>query len=107
MQLDYNIERSGIMKRTLSRLALMGVVAFVFLIDVPVFASDSDDRIESSAKKSYVFKTYLKDSDVDIKSKDGAVTLSGTVSEASHIPLARETVASLPGVKSVDNNLKM
>ncbi len=29
-------------------------------ISVPVHASKMDDRIESSAPKSYVFKTYLK-----------------------------------------------
>ena len=64
-------------------------------------------RIESSAKKSYVFKNYLKDDDIKIQSKDGAVTLTGTVSEESHKSLARETVAGLPGVKSVDNRLEV
>jgi hyperosmotically inducible periplasmic protein len=68
-------------------------------------ASQTDDRIEASAKKSYVFKTYLKDDAVNIKSTDGAVLLTGTVSEASHKSLAKETVASLPGVTSVDNQL--
>ena len=66
-----------------------------------------DDRIESSAKKSYVFKTYLKGDDIKIQSKDGAVTLTGTVSEESHKSLAQETVAGLPGVKSVDNRLEV
>ena len=65
-----------------------------------------DDRIESSAKKSYVFKTYLKGDDIKIQSTDGVVTLTGTVSEDAHKSLARETVANLPGVKSVDNQLK-
>ena len=67
----------------------------------------TDDRIESSAKQSYVFKTYLKGDDIKIQSKDGVVTLTGTVSEESHKSLARETVASLPGVKSVDNKLEV
>jgi len=66
-----------------------------------------DSSIESSAKKSYVFKTYLKTDDIKIQSKDGAVTLTGTVSEESHKSLAEETVASLPGVKSVDNKLEL
>ncbi|MBA4150865.1 MAG: BON domain-containing protein [Verrucomicrobia bacterium] len=68
-------------------------------------ASDTDGRIVSSAKKSYVFKTYLKDEKIKTKSKDGVVTLTGTVSEANHKVLAENTVESLPGVKSVDNQL--
>ena len=38
-------------------------------------------------------------------SKNGAVTLTGTVNEASDRSLAENTVASLPGVVSVDNLL--
>ena len=63
-----------------------------------------DNRIESSAKNSYVFKTYLQADDIKVQSEDGTVTLTGTVSEESHKSLAEETVADLPGVKSVDNN---
>jgi osmotically-inducible protein OsmY len=54
-----------------------------------------------------VFKTYLKGDDIRIQSKDGAVTLTGTVSEESHKSLAQETVAGLSGVKSVDNRLEV
>jgi len=68
-------------------------------------ASETDDRIESSAKKSYVFKHYLTDDAIKTESKDGAVTPTGTVAEQSHIGLARDTVEGLPGVKSVDNQL--
>jgi osmotically-inducible protein OsmY len=86
--------------------AAVALLAFSVL-SVPVQASDKDDRIESSAKQSYVFKTYLKDDDIKIKAKDGAVSLTGTVSEESHKSLAAETVASLPDVKSVDNKLEV
>jgi osmotically-inducible protein OsmY len=51
--------------------------------------------------------TYLKADDITIQSRDGAVTLTGTVSEESHKSLAQETVAGLPGVKSVDNRLEV
>ncbi len=68
-------------------------------------ASKTDERIESSAKASYIFKTYLKDDDIKIQSKNGAVTLTGTVSQESHKSLARETVADLPGLKSGDNKI--
>jgi hyperosmotically inducible periplasmic protein len=94
------------MKKTMYRMALIAAVASLFVINVS-FASETDDRIESSAKESYVFKTYLKDSDIKLQSKDGVVTLDGTVSEEAHKHLAQETVASLPGVKSVNNKLEL
>ena len=49
----------------------------------------------------------LKGDEIKIDSKDGVVTLTGTVSEDSHKSLAEETVAALPGVKKVDNKLKV
>jgi hyperosmotically inducible protein len=74
----------------------------------PVHASTSmDNRIELSARQSYVFKTYLQGDDIKIQSKDGAVTLTGVVSENFHKSLALETVTDLPGVKSVDNKLEV
>jgi hyperosmotically inducible periplasmic protein len=88
-------------------IALMLAAVAVLSFSVPAQASGQDDQIESSAKQSYVFKTYLKDDEIKIKSKDGVVSLTGTVSEESHKLLAAETVASLPGVKSVDNKLEV
>lgn len=73
----------------------------------PLRASDTDERIEASAKKTYVFKTYLADDSIKTESKNGAVTLTGTVAEGSHKSLAGDTVEGLPGVKSVDNQLKI
>ena len=92
--------------KTMCRLVVMMVVALLAL-SVPVQASKMDDRIESSAKKSYVFKTYLQADDIKIQSVNGVVSLTGIVSEESHKSLAQETVASLPGVKSVDNKLEV
>jgi len=88
-------------------ISLMVVAVALLAISMPVHASKTDDRIESSARKSYVFKTYLKADDIKIKSKDGVVTLTGSVSEESHKSLAGETVAGLPGVKTVDNRLEI
>ena len=93
------------MNKPMQRLALVITLTSLFIENTNVFATETDDRIESSAKQSYVFKTYLKSDDVKIQSKDGAVTLTGTVSEESNKSLAKDTVASLPGVKSVDNKL--
>ncbi len=79
--------------------------AAMFLTGAVVHASQTDGRIESAAKNSYVYKTYLKDDAISTVSKDGVVTLSGTVNEYSHRELAQETVSNLPGVKSIDNQL--
>ncbi|OGJ85472.1 MAG: hypothetical protein A2268_12880 [Candidatus Raymondbacteria bacterium RifOxyA12_full_50_37] len=71
-----------------------------------LLATQMSDRIETSAKKSYVFKTYLKGDDITIKAaNDSIVTLTGIVSEWSHRSLAEDAVAGLPGVKRVDNKL--
>jgi osmotically-inducible protein OsmY len=85
---------------------MMVAAVALLALSMPVYAS-KDSRIESSAKKSHVFMTYLKADDITIQSRDGAVTLTGTVSEESHKSLAQETVAGLPGVKSVDNRLEV
>ncbi len=88
-------------------LALLAATGALLVTSTSLRASETDNRIESSAKKSYVFKTYLKGDSIKTESKNGAVTLTGTVAEASHKSLAENTVESLPGVKSVDNQLKI
>jgi osmotically-inducible protein OsmY len=92
------------MKTTYS-LALLVAATTLFNSTTPLHAADSDDRIEAAAKKSYVFKTYLKDDAIKTEAKNGVVTLTGTVAEASHKSLAENTVESLPGVRSVNNQL--
>jgi osmotically-inducible protein OsmY len=86
-------------------LALLVATGALLVASTSLRAAETDDRIVSSATKSYVFKTYLKDDSIKTVSKDGAVTLTGTVAESSHKTLAENTVESLPGVKSVDNQL--
>jgi hyperosmotically inducible protein len=88
-------------------LTFMAAAAAVFFASAPLLASETDDRIESSAKQSYVFQTYLKNDAIQIVSKEGAVTLTGTVAIEPHQALAEDTVAGLPGVKSVDNRLEV
>lgn len=88
-------------------ISLMVVAVALLALDVPVHASKMDDRIVSTARRSYVFKTYLRDDDIKIQSMGGVVTLTGTVSEESHKSLAQETLAGLPGVESVDNRLEV
>ena len=93
--------------KTMYSAVLLAAAFALLVISVPVYASKMDDRIESSARKSYVFKTYLKDDDIKIESKDGAVTLTGFVSEESHKSLAQDTVTGLPGAKSLANKLEV
>ncbi len=93
--------------KTAYPIALLLATGAMFITSASLRASDTDDRIESSAKKSHVFKTYLKDDSIKTESKNGDVTLTGTVAETSHKTLAQDTVESLPGVKSVDNQLKV
>jgi osmotically-inducible protein OsmY len=86
---------------------MMVAVVALLMTSVPVYATKMDDRIESTARKSYVFKTYLQADDIKIQSRAGAVTLTGIVSEEYHKALAQETMAGLPGVESVDNRLEV
>jgi hyperosmotically inducible protein len=88
-------------------LALLTATGILLVTTAPLRASETDDRIESSFTKTHVFKTYLKDDAIKTESKNGAVTLTGTVAEASHKSLAQDTIEGLPGVKSVDNRLKV
>ncbi len=95
------------MKRKISSLSLLAAAATLLMLNIPVQASEMDSRIESSARQSYIFKTYLQGDDITIDSQEGAVTLTGIVADHVHKSLAYETVAGLPGVKSVDNRLEI
>ncbi|MCE9613442.1 MAG: BON domain-containing protein [Lentisphaerae bacterium] len=85
---------------------MMAVAALtVVATNLPARASDTDDRIESSFKNSYVYKTYLANEDVKIDAENGAVRLSGAVGDESFKPMAQDTAEALPGVTSVDNGI--
>jgi osmotically-inducible protein OsmY len=88
-------------------LALVLAVAALAITTGPLRAAETDDRIETSFKNTYVYKTYLKDERIQISSKDGAVTLSGDVYNDTHKPMAQDTAEALPGVKSVDNRIEV
>jgi hyperosmotically inducible protein len=83
------------------------VVGAVLVTSTPLGGSETDDRIESSFSKSYAYKVFLKDDAIKTESRNGIVTLTGQVNEASHKYLAQETVAGLPGVHRVDNRLEV
>ena len=93
------------MKNTLS--LAPWVAGALFIAPIVLSASETDDRIESTARKSYVFKTYLVGDSIHTESKEGVVTLTGTVAVIEHRTLAEDTVEGLPGVVRVDNQLKL
>ena len=89
---------------------IVAILGFAKIGNAGVFwasASERDNRIESSAKKSIAFKTDLKNDLITVRSRDGVVILTGTVADESHKVLAQKTVEKLRGVKSVDNQLKL
>ena len=88
------------------RLLFGAVAAAVVFTGTSLYASSTDDKIESAFKKTYVYEEYLKDDSIKVKSQNGAATLTGTVAEESHEGLARDTLASLPGVTNVNDQLK-
>ena len=92
---------------TASSLRLTLTLSALLLAQSPLRASEMDGKIEAATKKSYVFKTFLVDDTIKTESKDGAVTLTGNVSEDSHKQLAQDTVAGQPGVTSVNNMIEI
>ena len=85
--------------------AILTAASLVLAGGLPLAAAGQDVRIVSSARNSYNFKTYLKDDTIKVESAGGVVTLRGMVSQEDHRALAQETVAGLPGVLRVDNQL--
>ena len=85
------------------------ISALLLLLAGPLalLASSSTDRkIEDAAKASYNYQTVLEDH-VKVKAKDGVVTLTGTVQDKDERELAVDTVENLPGVLSVNNEIKV
>lgn len=87
------------------RLVFAAAVAAMFVTSVPLHATEADDKIESSIKETYVFKTYLKEDAVKAQAKDGVVTLTGTVADGFNKALAQDTAEGVHGVIRVDNQL--
>jgi hyperosmotically inducible protein len=93
-------------KNGITRMAVLAMISATFVASPLLRASESDDRIETSFKDSYVAKTYLKDDSISTSSKEGVVTLTGTVSAESHKALAEDTASNISGVLRVDNQLQ-
>lgn len=93
------------MKKAIYSISPILAAVALFMLSVPAQASQMDDRIEATARNSYIFKTFLQDDDIKIVSSDGNVTLTGIVADNFNKSLAQETLAGIPGVKNVDNKL--
>ena len=87
-----------------SFIIIVAASAFMF-VGSPLLASHADDCIVKAFKKSSIFRTFLENDEMKIESKDGSVTLTGTVSHEFHISLAQDTIENIPAVKCVDNRL--
>ena len=85
----------------------LSVLIALIASPIALFASSATDRkIEDAAKASYNYRTVLEDH-VKVKSNDGIVTLTGTVQDKDDRDLAADTVENLPGVVSVNNEIKV
>lgn len=91
--------------KNLSALPAVLSVVLLLLSGTPVSAAADARRIETSARQSYVFRTYLAADEIKIHSTGDNVILTGTVAENFHRTLAQETIAALPGVRSIENKL--
>lgn len=95
------------MKRTtIDQIVYTAAVAALFIAAAPLRAMESDAAIEASLKQTYVYRTYLKDDTINVATKDGVVTWTGTVADKNNRVLAQDTAECLPGVISVDNQLE-
>jgi len=86
-------------------LSCIAVMSTLSVTSMPVRASETNDMIESSFHQSYIYTTYLNHQLIWVHSKEGVVTLTGTVDDQTHRIMAEETVAKIPGVTRVDSRL--
>jgi osmotically-inducible protein OsmY len=83
-------------------------VGFLAVVPLSLFADANTDRtIEDSLKSSYNFRRVLEKERVDVKVRDGVVTLTGAVADEEHRRLAEDTAANLQGVTRVENQLRI
>jgi osmotically-inducible protein OsmY len=87
-----------------SSVALLLAAAGALLPQAARADSDTDRKIETTAAGTYNFHTVLGDR-VKASATDGVVTLTGTVQDKDQKGLADDTVSSLPGVVSVNDQL--
>lgn len=61
----------------------------------------SDNWITAKVKSSFMFASDINGSEIDVRTSDGIVTLSGTVANSSERATVIETAFNIRGVKNV------
>jgi hyperosmotically inducible periplasmic protein len=74
--------------------------------NAPARVAVTDRQIEDTAKASYNYRTVL-DNKITVKADKGVVTLTGKVDDRDHRTLAADTVADMPGVVRVNNEIEV
>ncbi len=92
-------------RKTIDQIVYTAAVATLFIAGTPLQAMESDQAIDASLTQTYVYRKYLKDDDIKVATKDGVVTLTGTVADRYNRVLAQDMAECLPGVTRVDNQL--
>lgn len=62
-------------------------------------------RLEEAVQKAFDKQKHLNSSDVRVVSRNGVVSLEGTMPDDKQIQRATEVATATPGVKSVTNSL--
>ncbi|ALS98664.1 BON domain-containing protein [Lacimicrobium alkaliphilum] len=95
------------MKLTTTLIALSLFTAPVALADNNWEDKSRDAWLDGKAETTLLLNSNLNSFDIDTDVKNGVVTLSGKVESEVDKALASELVASLEGVKEVDNKLEV
>ena len=64
-----------------------------------------DGKITASVKANILAEPGLKVLQIDVDTKDGKVTLTGSADSAANVQKAEQIASNVQGVKSVDNRL--
>lgn len=90
------------------RITLAPVLATAMFAAVPAFAANNSDQpvtdtwITTKVKSELMTTSEVKSMNVDVKTVDGVVTLTGTLANELAVEKAVAAAKSVKGVKSVD-----
>lgn len=67
----------------------------------------NDKDLAQKAETALASHPYLKSADISVHVDEGEVTLDGVVDSKDELDKANESVRSIPGVKSINNQLRL
>ena len=93
--------------KTWQRTAITPVLAAAMFAAIPAFAGDSDQPvtdtwITTKVKSELATTSDVKSMNVDVKTVNGVVTLTGTLANELAVEKAVSAAKSIKGVKTVD-----